>query len=174
MPRDNAPKIFEFTKIIGMDNITFGSNVLIDDFVLIMASEPMTFGNYVHLACFSSITGGARVTIGDFCAVSQGARLLTATDDFVDWGFGNSTIPEEFRNTTRSPIEIGRFAILGANSVVLPGVTIGEGVTVGAGTVVTRDLEPWGVYLGNRRHRDRDRDGVMAAHHRFVELHGSP
>lgn len=157
----------ESARIVGRENITFGDPVLIDDFVLVIAREPMSIGNFVHLACFSSITGGDRVQIGDFSAVSQGARLLTGTDDFTGWGFGNSTVDEKFRNTTRAPISVGRFCIVGANAVVLPGVEIGEGTTIGAGTVVTRDLEPWGVYLGNRRIRDRDREGVLENHRRF-------
>jgi len=159
----------ESARVLGRENISFGDPVLIDDFVLVIAREPMTIGNYVHLACFSSITGGARVQIGDFSAVSQGARLLTGTDDFTGWGFGNSTVDEKFRNTTRAPITLGRFCVIGANAVVLPGVQIGEGATVGAGTVVTRDLEPWGVYLGNRRIRDRDREGVLENHRRFEQ-----
>jgi len=157
----------ESARIVGREHISFGDPVLIDDFVLIVAREPMTIGDYVHLACFSSITGGEQVQIGDFAAVSQGARLLTGTDDFTEWGFGNSTVDERYRNTTRAPISIGRFCIIGANVVVLPGVTIGEGATIGAGTVVTRDLDPWGVYLGNRRIRDRDRAGVLENHRRF-------
>jgi acetyltransferase-like isoleucine patch superfamily enzyme len=153
---------------VGRTNITFGDPVIIDDFVLIMARDPMLIGNFVHVAAFASITGGERVEIGDFSSVSQGARILTGTDDFTGWGFGNSTVPGEFRNATRAPVSIGRFCIVGANAVVLPGVTIGEGAMVGAGTVVTRDLEPWGVYLGNRRLRDRDRAGVRATHERFL------
>lgn len=161
--------IHEFARIIGRENISFGSPVLVDDFVLIVAREPMTIGDYVHLACFSSITGGERVTIGDFAAVSQGARILTGTDDFIHGGFGNSTVPDEYRNAKRAPVSVGRFSILGANSVVLPGVSIGEGAVVGANSVVTRDLEPWGVYIGNRRHRERDRDAVLAGHREFIE-----
>ena len=157
----------ESARIVGRENISFGDPVLIDDFVLVIAREPMTIGNHVHLACFSSITGGAQVEIGDFSAVSQGARLLTGTDDFTEWGFGNSTVDERYRNTTRAPISLGRFCIVGANAVVLPGVRIGEGATVGAGSVVTKDLEPWGVYLGNRRIRDRDREGVLENYRRF-------
>lgn len=160
--------IYPLARIIGRENVTFGDPVIVDDFALILARDPVTIGNHVHIAAFSSITGGQRVDIGDFTAVSQGARVLTGTDDFTDWGFGNSTVPSEFRNATRAPVRIGRFCIIGANAVVLPGVTIGEGATVGAGTVVTRDLEPWGVYLGNRRLRDRDRTGVLANHERFL------
>jgi acetyltransferase-like isoleucine patch superfamily enzyme len=160
--------IHEFARIIGRQNISFGSPILIDDFVLIVAREQMTIGDYVHLACFSSITGGERVTIGDFAALSQGARILTGTDDFIDGGFGNSTVPDEYRNAKRAPVALGRFCIVGANAVVLPGVTIGEGAVVGANSVVTRDLEPWGVYIGNRRHRERDRRAVLARHQEFV------
>ncbi|MFC7431126.1 MULTISPECIES: acyltransferase [unclassified Agrococcus] len=154
--------VFPSARIVGQEHITFGDPVLVDDFTLIVARDPMTIGHHVHIACFSSITGGAAVTIGDYAAVSQGARILTGTDDFTGWGFGNSTVPERYRNATRAPIDIGRLCIVGANAVVLPGVTIGEGSTVGAGSVVTRDLEPWGVYVGNRRLRDRDREGVLA------------
>ena len=156
--------IYEGARLIGRENIRFGDPVLIDDFVLVVAREPVILGDYVHLACFSSITGGQEVRLGDFVALSQGARILTGTDDF-----GNSTLDEAYRNTKRAPVSVGRFCVIGANAVVLPGVTIGEGATVGANTVVTRDLEPWGVYLGNRRLRDRDRDGVLAGHRAFEE-----
>lgn len=155
-------------RIIGTELIKFGDPVLIDDFVLIVARAPITIGDYVHIACFSSITGGEPVTIGDFAALSQGARLLTGTDDFIDGGFGNSTVDEKWRNTKRAPISVGRFSVVGANAVVLPGVTIGEGAVVGANSVVTRDLEPWGVYIGNRRHRERNRTAVLDGHARFV------
>ena len=161
--------IHRTARIVGQEFIEFGEPVLIDDFVLIVAREPITLGNYVHVACFASITGGQRVELGDFSAVSQGARILTGTDDFIDGGFGNSTMDETYRNTTRGPISVGRFCVIGANAVVLPGVTIGEGAVVGANSVVTRDLEPWGVYIGNRRHRERNREAVLANHARFVE-----
>jgi len=153
--------VYPSAKIIGAENIRFGAPVLIDDFTLIVAREPVTIGNYVHIACFASITGGERVDIGDFAAVSQGARVMTGTDDFIDGGFGNSTVPAEYRNARRAPVSIGRFCIVGANAVVLPGVSIGEGAVVAANSVVTHDLEPWGVYIGNRRHKERNREGVM-------------
>ena len=51
-------------------------------------------------------------------------------------------------------------AIIGAGTVVLPGVEIGEGTAVGAQGLVTRSLEPWGVYAGCpvRRLKDRPQD----------------
>ncbi len=161
-------KTFEFTKIAGIENIHFGKGVLIDDFVFIYATEKMKIGNYVHIACFTSITGGAEFEIGDFSAISQGCRILMGTDDFKNWGFGNSAIPGKYRNVKRAPIRIGKFCIIGANSVVLPGVTIGEGATIGACSVVTRDLEPWGVYVGNRKISERDKEAVLKTYNSFL------
>ena len=105
----------------------------------------------------------------DFVAISHGARILTSTDDFKEWGFGNSTVPMKFRNVTRKPIHIGRFCIIGANSVVLPGVTIGEGAMVGTNSVVTRDLLPWDVYIGNKRISERNKEAVLKNYQNFLE-----
>lgn len=162
-------KIYDSAKLVGIQHIEFGHNVIIDDFVFIYAKKRIRIGNFVHIAAYASITGGEEVIFEDFTCISWGCRLFTATDDFVGRGFGNSTLPDEFRNVRRAPIRLERFAIVGANSVVLPGVTIGEGATVGANSVVTRDLPPWGVYVGNRKIRDRDREGVLANFRRFVE-----
>lgn len=139
MHKYNIPgvKTFEFTKIIGIENIMFGKNIIIDDFVMIYAKKTMQIGNYVHIACFTSILGGEEFVMEDFSWISSGSRIFTGSDDLKDWGFGNPTIPEEYRNVKRAPIFMKKFACVGANTVVLPGVTIGEGATVGANSVVT-------------------------------------
>jgi acetyltransferase-like isoleucine patch superfamily enzyme len=46
-------------------------------------------------------------------------------------------------------VRIGRYAKIGANSTLLPGVVIGEGALVGAGSVVTHDVPPFAVVIGN-------------------------
>jgi len=164
----SSVKSYEYTKIVGLENIKFGKNIVIDDFVFIYAKKEIKIGSYVHIACFTSITGGEKLEIGDYCAISQGCRILTGTDDFKDWGFGNSTIPEKYRNVKRAPIKIGKFTIIGANSVILPGVTIGKGAAVGACSVVTRDLEPWGAYIGNKRIKERNKKGILENYQEFV------
>jgi galactoside O-acetyltransferase len=171
MDKYNIPgvKSYEFSKILGIENIEFGKNILIDDFAFIYATTPMKIGNYVHIACFASVVGGAEVILEDFVAVSHGARILSGTDDFKDWGFGNSTVPLKYRNITRKPIRIGKFCIIGANSVVLPGVTVGEGAMVGANSVVTKNLESWGIYLGNKRISERNKDGVLKNYENFLK-----
>lgn len=171
MDKYNIPdvKTFEYTKIIGLENIEFGKNIIIDDFVLIYAKEKIKIGSFVHIANFTSITGGEKLVIGDFAAISQGCRILTATDDFKDFGFGNSTVSNEFRNVKSLPITIGKFCIVGANSVVLAGVEIGEGTTVGANSVVTKSLDPWGIYIGNKKVGVRNKEEVLKNYANFLD-----
>lgn len=171
MPHYAIPGVrtFEYTKIIGIENVEFGSNIIIDDFVLIQAKERIKIGNYVHIASFASITGGGECIMEDFSGLSSGVRIITGSDDFKDFGFGNPTVPLQFRNVKRGKVTIGKFAIIGANAVILPDVVIGEGVAVGAGSVVAKDLPPWGVYLGHKRVGERNRDGVLANYANFLK-----
>jgi galactoside O-acetyltransferase len=171
MSKYNIPGLstFEYTKIVGIENIEFGSPVLIDDFVFIYAKNKIKLGNHVHIATFTSITGGESFTMGNFAGLATGTKIITATDDFKDWGFGGPTLNLKYRNVTRKPIHIGDFCIVGANSVILPGVTIGEGAMVGANSVVTRDLEPWGIYIGNRRVSERNQQAVLENYRLYLE-----
>ena len=162
-------KTFEFTKIVGIENIEFGHDIIIDDFVFISAKKRMILGNYIHVACFTSITGGDNFSMEDFSGLSQGCRVFTGSEDFKTFGFGNPTIAEKYRNINRAPIHIEKFAIIGANSVILPGVKIGEGAAVAANSCVTRPLKPWGVYLGNRRIGERNKDAVMNNYAKFIQ-----
>jgi len=162
-------KTFEFTKIIGIENIEFGKYIIIDDFVFIYAKKKIKIGNFVHIGCGTSIIANEELIIEDFAGLSHGCRIFTATEDFNDWGFGNPTIDIRFRNVKSGPIYIGKFCIIGANSVILPGVTIGEGAAVGANSVVTKDLEPWGIYIGNKKVGVRNKEGVLKNYEEFLK-----
>jgi acetyltransferase-like isoleucine patch superfamily enzyme len=172
MTNDRIPgvKTFEYTKIIGVENIEFGHDIIIDDFVFMYVKGRAKIGDFVHIGSFTSIVVADTFEMAESSTVSHGVRVFTRSEDFKGWGFGNPTIPEEFRNIQSGPVSIERFCVIGANSVILPGVTIGEGATVGACSVVSKDLDPWGVYIGNRRTADRDREGVMENYRRFLSL----
>lgn len=161
-------KTFEYTKIIGLENIEFGKNIIIDDFVLIYAKEKIQIGSFVHIASFSSISGGGELIMDDFSGLASGCRIITGTDDFKDWGFGNPTIASEFRNVTTGKIKIEKFAIVGTNSIVLPGVVIGEGVAVSANSLITKSLEPWGIYVGNKKVGTRNKEAVLKNYEKFL------
>lgn len=84
-------------------------------------------------------------TIVDTCKVVIGARTLLAPS--VSLYAGTHPLDPELRNGTKGPelggeIHIGEDCWLGGNVIVLPGVTIGRGSTVGAGSVVTKVSRP--------------------------------
>ncbi|SFD59295.1 maltose O-acetyltransferase [Klenkia taihuensis] len=82
------------------------------------------------------------VTIGDDVQIGPGVQLLTPTHP-VD------PVRRRERWEGSAPITIGDNVWLGGGVVVLPGVTIGHDTVVGAGSVVTRDLPPRVVAVGN-------------------------
>lgn len=162
-------KTFEYTKIIGIENITFGKNIIIDDFVLIYAKEKINIGNYVHISSFTSISGGGELVMEDFSGLASGCRIVTGSDDFKEWGFGNPTIDDKFRNSKIGKIIIGKFSIIGANSTILSNVHIGEGVSVAANSLITKDLEPWGIYVGNRKVGMRNKEEILKNYAKFLD-----
>ena len=72
----------------------------------------------------------------------------------------NPTVPSEYTGVTHADVFLGKHVIVGSGSVILPGVTLEEGVAVGALSLVTKRCEAFGVYTGNpaRRIKGRKRD----------------
>src|SRR5471032_2637321 len=134
-----------------------GENVKIYPGAKLFGREYISIGDYVHIASFTSITGGGTVVLEDFSTLSSGVRVLSGSDDFLGGGLTNSTIPARWRSVTRSFVHIGKHAIIGANSVVLPGVRVQTGTAVGAGSVVNKTLDAWGVYAGSPARRLKER-----------------
>ena len=81
----------------------------------------------------------APITLGGRCDGQSGVKLCTAGHD----------ITSKIMELTTDPIVIGANALVAGWSIVLPGVTIGEGAEVAAGAVVTKDVKPWTVVGGN-------------------------
>jgi len=141
--------IWPMAKITSPETTYIGDSVIIDDFVFLMGGRRTTIGSFVHIASFTSITGGGEFIMEDFSGLSAGVRIYTGNEDYLGGGMTNPTVPYPYRVPIRSFVHIGRHAIVGANTVILPAVTIGEGAAVGANSLVTKDCEPWTIYAGS-------------------------
>lgn len=86
--------------------------------------------------------------MGPFVGIASGARVLTGSDLGDGSGLIGPRIPEELRAVRRERTELGAHVFVGANAVVMPGVTIGDGAVIGAGGVVTGPIEPWTINVG--------------------------
>ena len=142
-------KVYKRCRIFPPSLVKIGSYSQIDEAVSIFGGLGTKLGSYVHLAFHSSISGGGECDIGDFVSIGAGVRILTGTDLPADGGLNNPTVPSCYRKVDRAKVCIRSYAVVFTNSIIFPGVTIGEGSVVSAGSLVHRDLKPWVVYGGN-------------------------
>ena len=141
--------IWPKSKIISPEVIAIGDSVIIDDFVFLMGGKRTQIGSFVHIASFTSISGGGDLVMEDFTGLSGGVRVYTGNEDYSGGCLTNPSVPYPYRLATRSFVYIKKHAIIGANTVILPGVVIGEGAAIGANSLVTKDCEPWKIYFGS-------------------------
>ena len=149
----------------GAARISIGDNVRIDDFCVLSAGAGgIAIGNCIHVAVYSSLIGRGRITLGDFCNISSRVSIYSSSDDYSGATMTNPMVPEEFTGVTHADVVIGRHVIVGSASVVLPGVTLEEGVAIGALSLVRSDCRAFGIYAGTpaRFVRERKRDLLEA------------
>jgi acetyltransferase-like isoleucine patch superfamily enzyme len=99
----------------------------------------------------------AEITIGDYTMISWSVVLMDSYRVPLDPEARRRELDRVARSPWRKigadvparPIHVGRDVWIGFESVVLPGVTIGDGAIVGARSVVTEDVEPFTVVAGN-------------------------
>lgn len=85
------------------------------------------------------------ITLEDGVSVAGGTRLLCHQRDFSDYFVGSDYNKLGY---SIKPIILKKGCLIGMESFVLPGVTVGEGAIVGAGSLVTKDIPAWTVATG--------------------------
>jgi len=129
-------------------SIEVGNHVAIDMGVYLSTSA--TIGDYVHIAPYTCIIGGpdSMLIMDHFSGISAGSKILCGSDDFTK-GMMNPQVPIEYRSPKISKVHFKSFSCIGVNCVVMPGITLAEGSVVGSNSVLTKDTEPWTIYIGN-------------------------
>lgn len=142
-------KISNSAQIYGSEKISIGDNSRIDDFVVL--SGEIEIGRNVHIAVHCSITASVnKVTLEDFSGVSFGCHIFGSSEDYTGVALTNPTVPPKYRkNVPGKNVRLGRHVVIGASSVVFPGVDIADGCSIGANSTVTKSTEPWGIYVGS-------------------------
>lgn len=137
--------------------LEIGNHVRIDDFTTI--SGRAVLGDYIHIAQFCGLYGGAEgIYMDDFSGLSSRVVIYAVSNDYSGESLTNPTVPGKYKKTDKEmAVHLCRHVIVGTTSVILPGVTIGEGSSVGALSLCPKDLEPWGVYAGSPAKRLKER-----------------
>ena len=151
-------QISDRASFYGAARISIGSNVRIDDFCVLAAGVGgIELGNYVHIAVGSSLIGAGKITLSDFSGLSSRISIYSSSDDYSGATMTNPTVPNEYTGVTHADVFLGRHVIVGCGSVILPGVTLEEGVAVGALSLVTKSCTAFGIYSGNPARRISER-----------------
>ena len=149
-------KISDKASIYNCDQIEIGDNSRIDDFCVI--SGKIKIGRNVHLAPFCLVAGGEKgITFEDFTGLAYQVQVFTQSDDYSGKTLTNPTIPTKYKTEIKKEITLGRHSIVGASSIIMPGVVLAEGTSVGAMSLIRKSTKPWGIYLGNPAKRIKDR-----------------
>jgi dTDP-4-amino-4,6-dideoxy-D-glucose acyltransferase len=156
----------------GINKISIGNNVRIDDFCVLSAGEGgISIGNYVHIAVFSSLMGYGNICLSDFCGLSSRVSIYSSNDDYSGRAMTNPMLPSEYTSVVHANVFLGKHVIVGSGCVILPGVTLEEGVAVGALSLINKNCDAFGIYTGNpaRRIKDRKRD-LLDLEKKFMDL----
>jgi acetyltransferase-like isoleucine patch superfamily enzyme len=149
-------KVSDKASIYDAQQVEIGDNSRIDDFSVI--SGKVKIGRNVHITPLCLVAGGLPgLVIDDFVALAYGVKVFTQSDDYSGKTMTNSTVPKEFKKEDKKTVVIGRHSIIGAGSIIMPGVTLNEGTSVGAMSLVRKSTEAWSIYLGNPAKKIKDR-----------------
>jgi len=140
------------------ENVSIDDNVRIDDFTIIVAGLPgCKIGSHVHIASHCYLAGSAGIVLEDFSGLSPGVMIFSGSDDYSGEKLTNPTVPRKYIGGKSGTVILERHVIIGAGSIILPGCVLGVGASVGAMSLVTKSLEPWGIYAGVPARRIRER-----------------
>lgn len=141
------------------EKISIGSNVRIDDFCIL--SGNITIGDNVHISAGTFLFGGdSEIVIGNHVSVSSRCAIYAITDDFRGKFLVGSVEPNLHRNVIRKKVILEDYVVVGTGSTILPGVTISQGVAIGAMSLVKESLEPWFIYAGTPCSKIKKREKI--------------
>jgi lipopolysaccharide O-acetyltransferase len=133
------------------DGLTTGVNLRLDVFQAIKGQPTLQIGRNVQINDSVHIGAIESVVIGDHTLIAS--RVFISDHNHGNYhiqGYGSGPdIPPASRPLSSKPVHIGRNVWLGEQVCILPGVTIGDGVIVGANSVVTHDIPSNSIAAGN-------------------------
>lgn len=111
--------------------------------MLITGGGRIRLGHHVSINPFTVLNGQGGIDIGDNVRIAAHCNLVS-----FNHGFDDPAVPVRKQEHSRKGLTIEDDVWIGANATVLDGVTVARGCVIGAGSVVTRSTEPFGVYAG--------------------------
>jgi len=163
-------KISRNVCIYNPEKIIIGNNVRIDDFSILSGS--IMLGNHIHIAAFCGLWGSGGIILDDFCGLSSRVSIYSTSDSYNGDSLANPTIYEHYRNVKQGTVHLKKHVLIGASTVVLPGVSIPTGCAIGACSLINKNIDEWGIYAGIpvKRINERKKDILHLEKHFLREF----
>jgi acetyltransferase-like isoleucine patch superfamily enzyme len=154
----NAMSVILVERVSGKTNIEMGDNCCIRGTIMVYrADSKVTLGNNVYIGPGTFIECVEQITIGDNVLISMNCNIIDTNShsldsaerlgDTIEWQKGLSY--KDWNKVQSSAIHIGNKSWIGLRSIILKGVSIGEGAIVAAGSVVTKEVRSYTMVGGN-------------------------
>lgn len=139
--------------LIRSGSIIYGGSEIGEDFQTghhVTIREKTKLGNHVSIGTLSDIQG--KCTIGSYVRMHSNVHIgqLSVIDDYV-WIYPYVVLTNDPTPPSNNflGVHVHSFAIIATGSIVMPGLDIGQDSLIGAGTIVTKSVEPYAVFVGN-------------------------
>lgn len=132
--------------LYGVENMIIGNYVRIDDFCIL--SGKITLGSHIHISAFCALYGSFGIEMEDYTGMSPRCTVFSASDDFSGNYLIGPMSKKEFTNVIGGKVLIKKYSQIGAGCIIFPNLIIGQGVAVGALSLVKSTLNEWTIYAG--------------------------
>lgn len=129
-------RLFYFNFLLGN---TCSNNSSLHRSIKLFCIGGVSIGERTTINRAVTLDGRGGLKIGNRVSVSEGVKILTASHE----------VNSESFNLILKPVFVEDYVWIGANAIILPGVLVGFGAVVGAGSVVVKNVEPHTVVCGN-------------------------
>ena len=124
-------------------------------------SRNTIIGRRVHIAAKTFISGGGDLIAEDYAGVAPRVNIITSTETLQNGSRASGPmVSAEQRDVLRGKVILHKDSFVGAAATLLPNVEIGEGSVIGAGAVISKSTEDWGIYVGSRSQKIAIRERV--------------
>lgn len=153
-----------------IDKCSFGNHVAIDKGFY--TTTKLKIGDYVHIAAYTTVIGSGDTILEmeHFSGIAAGGKIVCGSDDFSTGALMNPQVPRKYKDLILEYVKFEKFSCIGVNCTVMPGVTLAEGSVVGANSLLTKDTEPWTIYVGSPARAIKSRGDYKKAYKYAKEL----
>ena len=138
-----------------------GKNCSVQWPIQVTGRSQVELGDDVSIASYVHMWGEGGIKIGNRVMIASHTAIASLTHDYSQHDMFNTIV--------KGKVTIDDDVWIGAHTVIVPGVTIGKGAVIGAGSIVTKDVEPFSIVAGSPakllKYRDAQEAVVDSKYH---------